>query len=82
MANCVFVIPGLTQNPVLFQSVTVLDAGSKRLTKNEQIPAMGLGIFETQLAEPGDILLLFDEANLIFDFQQGRFYIRPDVNAP
>jgi hypothetical protein len=39
-------------------------------------------VFEAQLAEFGDIFFLMDKANEVFNFQQGRFYIRSDINAP
>lgn len=41
-----------------------------------------LGVLETQLAESGYIFFLMGETNLIFNFQQGRSYIRTDINAP
>ena len=44
--------------------------------------AAQLSVFETQFTEPGYIFFLMDKTNLIFDFQQGRSYIGPDINAP
>jgi hypothetical protein len=44
--------------------------------------AAQLSVLETQLTEPGYVFFLMDKTNLIFDFQQGRPYIRPDINAP
>ncbi len=44
--------------------------------------AAQLTVFETQFTEPGYIFFLMDKTNLIFDFQQGRPYIGPDINAP
>ena len=44
--------------------------------------AAQLSVFETQLTEPGYIFFLMDKTYLIFDFQQGRPYIGPDINAP
>ena len=44
--------------------------------------AAQLSVFETQLTESGYIFFLMDKTNLIFDFQQGGSYIRPDINAP
>ena len=44
--------------------------------------AAQLSVLETQLTESGNIFFLVDKTNLIFNFQERRPYIRPDINAP
>ena len=43
--------------------------------------AAQLCVFETQLTESGDIFSLMDKTDLVFNFQQGGFYVRPDIDA-
>jgi len=65
-------------------SLSYFTTNAPKLLSKDIIQSLAaqLSVFETQLTESGYIFFLMDKTNLIFNFQQGRFYIRPDINAP